>query len=143
MFDKLKRWFAPELYHDPLPPPIEAPMPKVKAPKKELTPKEKATAAGEPYVSILSIDLDPVDLNNGAFDLDWNDKFVVNLVKQGYRIRPDDTDAQLVDRWFSQVCKNVATEVHEQHIADPSNREGDDLRRISTKDIGNGRSEIS
>jgi len=107
----------------------------------ELTAKEKATMAGEPYINILKIDIDPKDINNGAFELDWNDKFVINLVKAGYKLRPDDTDADIVDRWFTQVCRNVALEVYEQQQADPDNRT--QMRVIQTKDLGDGRSEVS
>ena len=135
MFEKIKNWFNP--------PPPPAPEPEVKkAPKKkELSPKEKATAAGEPYVAILSVDLDPADINNGAFELDWNDKFVLNLVKQGYKIREDDTDAQIVDRWFQTVCRNIALEVYEQEQADPEKR--DDVRIIQQRDLGGGYTEVS
>jgi hypothetical protein len=136
MFENIKKWFSP--------PPPPAPEPEVKkAPKKkELSPKEKATAAGEPFVSILSVELDPADINNGSFELDWNDKFVLNLVKQGYKIRPDDTDAQIVDRWFQTVCRNIALEVYEQEIADPEKRESD-MRVIQQRDLGNGFTEVS
>ena len=134
MFDKIKNWFNP---------PTPEPVPEVKkAPKKkELSPKEKATAAGEPYVAILSVELDPNDINNGSFELDWNDKFVVNLVKQGYKIRADDTDAMIVDRWFQTVCRNIALEVYEQEQADPTKR--DDVRVIQQRDLGGGYTEVS
>lgn len=137
MFESIKKWFSPP------PPPAPEPEPEVKkAPKKkELTAKEKATAAGEPYIAILSVDLDPADINNGSFELDWNDKFVVNLVKQGYKIREDDTDAQIVDRWFQTVCRNIALEVYEQEQADPSKR--DDIRVIQQRDLGGGYTEVS
>ena len=39
--------------------------------KSKKTPKEIATAAGEPWVSVLSMDIDPEEINNGAFELDW------------------------------------------------------------------------
>jgi hypothetical protein len=107
----------------------------------ELTSKEKATMAGEPYINILKIDVDPNNINNGAFELDWNDKFVINLIKAGYKLRPDDADADIVDRWFTQVCRNVALEVYEQQQADPDNR--NQMRVIQTKDLGDGRSEVS
>jgi hypothetical protein len=139
MFDKIKKWL------NPTPEIIPEPIPEVKkAPKKkpELTEKEKATQAGEPYISILKVDLDPADINNGSFELDWNDKFVVNLVKQGYKIRPDDTDAQIVDRWFQTVCRNIALEVYEQEQADPEKRESD-MRVIQQRDLGNGFTEVS
>lgn len=107
----------------------------------ELTSKEQATIAGEPYINILKIDVDPNNINNGAFELDWNDKFVINLIKAGYKLRPDDADADIVDRWFTQVCRNVALEVYEQQQADPDNR--NQMRVIQTKDLGDGRSEVS
>ncbi len=115
--------------------------PKPRKPKVELTDKEKATANGEPYVAITKVDIDPTDINNGSFDLDWNDKFVANLIKQGYKIRPDDTDAQIVDRWFQTVCRNIALEIYEQEQADPSKRS--DVRIVQQRDIGNGRTEVS
>lgn len=128
--------------------------PKVEKPKKprkprkpkvkvELSEKDKATQAGEPYIAITKVQVDPNDINNGAFELDWNDKFVLNLVKQGYKIRPDDTDAQIVDRWFQTVCRNIALEIYEQEQADPTKRERSDVRVIQQKDIGDGRTEVS
>lgn len=133
----------------PLPEPIKTPEPpKVKKPRKpkekkvapELTAKEKATAAGEPYINILSMDIDPADINSGAFELDWNDKFILNLIRAGYKQKDSDTDDVLVDRWFQTVCRNIALEVYEQTQADPSNR---DVRNVVTRDLGNGRTEVS
>jgi len=112
-------------------------------PKKKLSHKEEANAKGEPYIAILKVDLDPNNLNNGSFELDWNDKFIVNLVKQGYKVKPTDTDNDIVDRWFQTVCRNIALEVYEQEIADPDKRSQSDLRVIGNKDLGNGRTEIS
>jgi len=110
--------------------------------KKKLSPKEEATARGEPYVCVLKINIDPVDINNGAFELDWNDKFLTNLIKQGYKMDAKDTDNDIVDRWFQTVCRNIALEVYEQQMADPENR-NNDLRVVRQRDIGNGRTEIS
>jgi len=147
MFDKIKKLFgvASEIEVEKPPKsetkPKKPRKPKAKKTAPELTAKEKATQAGEPYVNILSVDIDPNNINNGAFELDWNDKFVINLIKAGYKIRPDDTDADIVDRWFTQVCRNVALEVYEQQQADPENR--NQMRVIQTKDLGDGRSEVS
>lgn len=107
----------------------------------QLSPKEQATASGEPYINILSVAIDPTDINNGSFELDWNDKFIINLIKSGYKMRPDDTDADIVDRWFTQVCRNVVMEVYEQQQADPDTR--NQMRVIQRRDIGDGRAEIS
>lgn len=144
MFERLKRLFKEEPKPEVKPEPkVETKEKKPKAPKVELTAKEKATQAGEPYVAILSVDVDPDNVGNGSFDLDWNDKFVLNLIKQGYKIKNNDTDAEIVDRWFQTVCRNVALEIYEQDQADPSNRDPNDMRVIRSRDIGNGRSEVS
>ena len=150
MLKKIIDWFNEPQAASP--PPLE-PEPKPKKPRKprqprpkpqpvELTDKQKATAAGEPYIAILKVELDPKDINNGAFELDWNDKFVLNLVKQGYKIKNNDTDAEIVDRWFQTVCRNIALEVYEQEAADPEKRESE-LRVIQQRDLGDGFTEVS
>jgi len=140
MFDKLKNLFKkpeviPEVKKEKKPR-----KPKEKKVEPELTAKEKATQAGEPYVNIVKMDLDPNDVNNGSFELDWNDKFILNLIKSGYKMKDDDTDQTIADRWFQTVCRNIALELYEQQQADPENR---DLRVVRTKDLGNGRTEVS
>ena len=142
MFDKLKKLLGVKTEGPRPEPPSEAPPKPKKQSKKELTAKELATQNGEPYVAILRVDLDPNNINNGAFELDWNDKFLLNLVKQGYKIKPDDTDNEIVDRWFQTVCRNIALEVYEQEMADPEKRR-DDIRVVRQRDLGNGRTEIS
>lgn len=109
----------------------------------ELNLKEQATAAGEPWVNIVRVELDPKNVNSGEFTLDWNDKFVLNLIRAGYKIRPDDTESDIVDRWFQTVCRNVALEIYEQTNADPARRTDSDLRQVQRRDLGDGRSEIS
>ena len=139
MFEKLKNLFKKEVK------PVSKKETKPRKPKQEkvtneLTAKEKATAAGEPYVAINKVEINPENINDGAFDLDYNDKFVLNLIKAGYKQRDDDTDVVIVDRWFQTVCRNIALEMYEQQVADPENR---DARVIRTKDLGNGRTEVS
>jgi hypothetical protein len=114
--------------------PVKAEPKEIKAKKTE---KELATEKGEPWVAILSMDVDPDNLHQGAFELDWNDKFVANLVRAGYQIKPDDTDADIVDRWFNNVCRHVVMETWEQEQAINPNRGS------SSRDLGNGRREVS
>ena len=114
---------------------IEAPK-EPRAPKK--TEKELATEKGEPWVGILSMDIDPDNLHQGAFELDWNDKFVANLVRAGYQGKPDDTDAEIVDRWFQNICRHVVMETWEQEQA--MQKSG---IWVKTTNIGDGRSEVS
>ena len=134
MFDKLKK--ALGMGNEPAPTPAPAAKPKEPA-KPKKTEKEIATEKGEPYVAILSLDLDPENLHAGAFELDWNDKFVANLVRAGYQKDPRDTDADIVDRWFQNICRHVVMETYEQEQAmNPQ-------RYIKERNIGGGRKEVS
>ena len=80
--------------------------------------KAAATEKGEPWVSVLNVELDIDNLSNGAFTLDWNDKFITNLVRAGYK----GTDVEMVDQWFAQICRNVLAENFEQEMSDPDKR---------------------
>jgi len=114
---------------------IEKPVePKQKPAKAKKTEKELATERGEPYVAILSMDVDPENLNEGAFELDWNEKFIANLMRAGYQGK---TDEDLVDQWFQNVCRNVVMETYEQDQA------MNEARFTRERDIGNGRKEVS
>jgi hypothetical protein len=136
MFNYLKKMFKKA---EPLTPiPAEA----VKQLKKERTKKvqpeksakELAIERGEPYVAILSMDVDPENIHAGAFELDWNDKFVANLIRAGYVGK---TDADIVDQWFQNVCRHVVMETWEQEQAmNPT-------RFTRSRDLGNGRTEVS
>ena len=115
---------------------------KVEAPREskvKKTQKELATEKGEPWVGILSMDIDPENMHQGAFELDWNDKFVANLVRAGYQGKPDDTDAEIVDRWFQNICRHVVMETWEQEQA----MNPDANRVVQTRNIGGGRTEVS
>jgi hypothetical protein len=120
------------------------PQPKKPAAKKTVptkTAKEIATEAGEPYVSINSIELDPDNVGNGAFELDWNDQFIVKLVRAGYQSKPNEPEDIIIDRWFQTICKNIALENYEQW---ESNQPYDARPRvIDRKNLGDGLSEAS
>lgn len=103
------------------------------------SPKELATAAGEPYVSIVSVELDPNNVGNGAFELDWNDKFIAQLVRAGYQAMPNEPENIIVDRWFQTVCRNIIAENFEQWQA---NQPGSG-RANTVEDLGNGKTGVS
>jgi len=126
LFDRFKKK-QPEVKADPRPKKVEK------------TAKELATEKGEPYVTILSMEVDPKNMQNGAFELDWNDKFVANLVRAGYQMNPKDTDSDVVDRWFTAVCRNIVLETYEQYKAMDPERD----RVVKSRNIGDGRSEVS
>jgi hypothetical protein len=98
--------------------------------------KAAATKKGEPYVSVVSVELDPDNVGNGAFELDWNDIFLARLVKAGYEGRDD---AAIVDRWFQDICRNVIMENYEQWEAN----QAPESRIVQRRDLGDGRSEVS
>ena len=127
MFDRFLKKKKPEVKADPRPK------------KPEKTDKEIATEKGEPYVQILSMEIDPDNMQSGAFELDWNDKFVANLVRAGYQKDSKDTDSDIVDRWFTAVCRNIVLETYEQYEA--MNPERD--RVVKSRNIGEGRTEVS
>ena len=127
-FDKIKKRFGRKSAKEAVQP---------RAPKIEKSPKDLATERGEPYVAMLGMEVDPDNLHQGSFELDWNEKFVANLVRAGYQMKPGDTDNDIVDRWFQAVCRNVVLETWEQEQAMNPNRV------VKSRDIGDGRSEVS
>lgn len=131
MFDKMKNWLGKNK-KQPLPKVVKS---QTTAPPKKSA-KELATEQGLPYVAVVSMDIDSKNLHQGAFELDWNDKFIADLVRAGYSIRKDDTDADIVDRWFQNVCRHVVMETWEQ---DQANKNG----YIKERNLGDGRSEVS
>ena len=108
---------------------------KTRVSAKSKSPKELATEKGEPWVGILSVDLDPENIGNGAFELDWNDIFVTKLVRAGYQGKDD---SQIVEQWFQTICRNVVMETFEQYQANETDR-----MSLNRKSLGDGRTEVS
>ena len=73
----------------------------------KLSPKELATEKKEPWVQVLETHVNKDNLRNGFFELDWNEYFVVQLREAGYK---GDTEEEIVDSWFSELCRNVGSE---------------------------------
>lgn len=113
-------------------PKVAPPAVKIKARKAKLTEKELATQSGKPYVNIVKVEFDSDSPRLGSFEIDWNEHFVKMLMQHGY---VSQSPEQVVDLWFTDLCRNVVLETYEQEQADPA-------ARVSKKDIGGGRSEI-
>jgi len=111
--------------------------PKKTSKKKQISDKELATKNKEPYINILSMDVDPDNLNEGAFELDWNDIFIARLIKAGYQGKEDQ---DLVDQWFQNVCRNVVLETYQQEQAMNPTTQG---VKVNKRDLGDGKSEVS
>jgi len=106
---------------------VETSLPEVK------TAKEIATELKEPYIAVLNTHVNPDNIRNGFFELDWNEFFVLQLRTAGYS---GDSDEAVVDAWFSELCRNVGAE------------ENIDMERrssgyININNLGNGRTEVS
>ena len=111
--------------------------PKKTSKKKQISDKELATKNKEPYINILSMDVDPDNLNEGAFELDWNDIFIARLLKAGYQGKEDQ---DLVDQWFQNVCRNVVLETYQQEQAMNPQTRG---VKVNKRNLGDGKSEVS
>jgi hypothetical protein len=111
---------------------------KPRKPKVTKSPKEIATEKGEPYISVLNVDIDKKNLSNGSFELDWNDTFIKDLRAAGY---PGKTDEDVVDMWFRNICRNVLAETFEQEVAQKNTP--DNVRYINRRPGEDGRTEVS
>ena len=99
----------------------------------KLGPKDRANAKKEPYIAVLETHVNDQNPRNGFFELDWNEYFVVQLKTAGYY---GDTDEEIVDKWFQDLCRGIGAE------------EGVSMDRrgsgyININNLGNGKSEIS
>jgi hypothetical protein len=99
----------------------------------KLSPKELATERNESYIAVLDTKVNKDNVKNGFFELDWNELFIVELRLAGYY---GETDEEIVDKWFQDLCRNIGAE------------SGVDMDRrgsgyISVNNLGQGKSEIS
>ena len=101
----------------------------------KLSPKDRATRKKEPWIAVLDTHVNKENIRNGFFELDWNEYFVLQLKQAGYGT-DGDPDEEIVDRWFRELCANVA------------NEDGIDMTDrgagfINIKKIAEGKSEVS
>ncbi len=75
----------------------------------KLSPKERATKKGEPWVAVLDTKVNKDNVRNGFFELDWNDHFITELKKSGYGYEGD-PEEEIVDRWFRVLAANMLAE---------------------------------
>ena len=94
--------------------------------------KEEATKKGKPWVGVLDTKVNPENIRNGFFELDWNNEFIEQLLDAGYS---GESNEQIVDAWF----KTIARQVLEDGGEDPDRNAG----YIDTKKIDEDKSEIS
>ena len=94
--------------------------------------KQSATANNEPWVAVLDTQVNPENIKNGFFELDWNNEFIEQLLDAGYK---GESQEQIVDQWFRTIVIQMLDE------------EGLDTDRgagyINVVPIDKGKSEVS
>ena len=65
---------------------------------------EEATKNKQPWVAVLDTKVNPENIRNGFFELDWNNEFIEQLLDAGYS---GETNEQIVDSWFKTIARQV------------------------------------
>ena len=94
--------------------------------------KEAATKEGKAWVAVLDTQVNPDNIRNGFFELDWNNEFIEQLLDAGYS---GESNEEIVDAWFRTIVMQMLEE------------EGLDTQRemgyINVVPIDKGRSSVS
>ena len=75
--------------------------------------KEEATKAGKPWVAVLDTQVNPDNIRNGFFELDWNNEFIEQLIDVGYS---GESNELIVDAWFRTIVSQMLED--ECHASD-------------------------
>jgi hypothetical protein len=94
--------------------------------------KQAATEKNEPWVAVLDTQINPDNIRNGFFELDWNNEFIEQLLDAGYK---GESQEEIVDKWF----RTIVIQMLEEEGLD-SERE---MGYINVVPIDKGRSEVS
>ncbi len=80
---------------------------------KSLFKKTPATGkeSKEPWVSVVNTNFDGSNPNQGFMELEWNEAFIVFLREHNYQGK---TDEEVVDKWFTDLCKNIGAQMDEE-----------------------------
>lgn len=71
------------------------------------TEKREATERNEPWVSVLDMKVNPDNIKNGFFELDWNEQFIELLISEGYM---GESQEEIVEHWFNSVISDMLSE---------------------------------
>jgi hypothetical protein len=58
----------------------------------------------EPWVNVTNMGVDPDNVTQGFFELDWNEEYVKMLQDAGIQ---GTSDEDVVNKWFNGVCKTI------------------------------------
>jgi len=94
--------------------------------------KEEATKAGKAWVAVLDTQVNPENIKNGFFELDWNNQFIEELLDAGYQ---GETNEAIVDAWFKSIVV--------QMLEDEGMSTDRDMGYINVVPLDKGKSEVS
>jgi len=94
--------------------------------------KAQATKDKKPWVAVLDTQVNPDNIRNGFFEIDWNNQFIEELLDAGYS---GETNEEIVDGWF----KTIVSQLLEEEGLDKSR----DAGYINVVPIDKGKSEVS
>ena len=94
--------------------------------------KAQATKDKKPWVAVLDTQVNPDNIKNGFFELDWNNEFIEQLIDAGYT---GEEPEHIVDQWF----RTIATQMLDEEGQEPNRGMG----YIETsKADNNGKAEV-
>ena len=94
--------------------------------------KAQATKDKKPWVAVLDTQVNPDNIKNGFFELDWNNEFIEQLIDAGYS---GEQPEHIVDQWF----RTIATQMLDEEGQEPNRGMG----YIETsKADNNGKAEV-
>lgn len=88
----------------------------------------EADKLGEPYVNVIRMGVDPENVVQGYFELDWNDAFVAMLQEKGMQ---GTSDEDVVNKWFNAVCRTVLLQEQADHDYGMQTGQRDDVIRTT------------
>mgnify|MGYP001576405878 FL=1 len=94
--------------------------------------KDLATKNKQPWVAVLDTQVNPDNIRNGFFELDWNNEFIEQLLDAGYQ---GESNEEIVDQWFQTLIRQMLGEEGQ----DPTTAAG----YINVVPIDKGKSEVS
>ena len=94
--------------------------------------KEEATKQKKAWVSVIDTQVNPDNIKNGFFELDWNNQFIEELLDAGYA---GESAEAIVDSWFKSIVV--------QMLEDDGEDIDRDMGHIKIVPKADGKSEVS
>lgn len=98
-----------------------------------LSEKDQATADKQPWCSVVKTHINPDNIRNGFFELDWNTYFIDSLKDSGFGYE-DEPDEVIVDRWLRDLAMSI--------LEDEGLNSNRGMGFVNVRRIGDNRAEI-